>query len=446
MKLKCILVLSLLVGAPLTQYAQETTGFSDPFDMIFKRAAARNPNFEQDAQAFQAEIANKAEKYYTPGTAQRTTGINRTVPVVFHIVMSKSQMADTAKIIARIKTQIDVLNQDFNADNADKTNIPAAFKPLHADMDIRFALAKFDPKGNPTNGYEFVETTKTSFDADDQGSHGSTYYCSDAKYKVSGGADAWDTKRYMNVWVVSNITPMGVGGVGTPPPYNIYGGTDILPWEEQGVVMLYSYLGSQTSEKGRVLTHEAGHFFNLFHTFGMGTFDNSDCKDDDGVSDTPPQAAPTQSTCPTFPVTDVCSPASPGIMFVNHMDYSAGSCRVMFTQGQKARVYVETEDKEGFRYSLFMNPYLTSVADAAQASAINIYPNPTSGNFRVVFGSSDVPQKVRVFNQLGQMVQTQDVSRGSAQLDIDMSHLPKGTYTLSCVYSQQVANKTVVLL
>lgn len=446
MKLKYIVALSLLLGAPLTQYAQENASFSDPFDMIFKRAAARNPDFEQDMEAFQAEIAKKAELYNEPGTAQRTTGINRTVPVVFHIVMSKTQMADTAKIIARIKTQIDVLNEDFNADNADKANIPSAFKSLHADMNINFALAKFDPKGNPTTGYEFVETTKASFDADDQGSHGSTYYCSDAKYKASGGADAWDTKKYMNVWVVSSITPMGVGGVGTPPPYALYGGTSILPWEEQGVVLLYSYLGSQTSEKGRVLTHEAGHFFNLFHTFGMGTFDNSSCTDDDGITDTPPQAAPTQSICPTFPVTDVCSPASPGIMFVNHMDYSSGSCRVMFTQGQKARVYVETEDKDGFRYQLFMNPYLTSVANVGQSSVINIYPNPTSGNFRVVFGNSDVPQKVRVFNQLGQLIHTLEVSRSAAHLDIDMSRFPKGTYTVSCVYSQQVVNKPVVLL
>jgi Pregnancy-associated plasma protein-A. len=446
MKLKYIAALSLMLGAPLTQYAQEVTNLSDPFDMIFKKAAERNPNFQQDMQAFQADLAQKAEQYMMPGTAQRTTGINRTVPVVFHIVMSKAQMSDTSRIIDRIKTQMTVLNEDFNAENADKTNIPSAFKSLHADMNINFVLAKVDPQGRPTNGYEFVETTETSFEADDQGSNGSRYYCSDAKYKSSGGADAWDTKRYMNVWVVNSITPAGVGGVGTPPPYSIYGGTAILPWEEQGIVMRYLYLGSQGSEKGRVLTHEAGHFFNLFHTFGMGTFDNSDCKDDDGVTDTPPQAVPTQSTCPTFPVTDVCSPASPGIMFSNHMDYSAGSCRLMFTTGQKARIYIETENAGGFRYSLFMNPYLTSVDDAAQASAINIYPNPTSGNFRIVFGSSDVPQKVRVFNQLGQMVHAADVAGGAAQLDVDMSRLPKGTYTVSCVYSQQVVNKSVVLL
>lgn len=446
MKLKYIAALSLLLGAPLTQYAQETSGFSDPFDMIFKRAAERNPNFEQDMQAFQAEIARKAEQYDMPGVSQRTTGISRTVPVVFHIVMSKAQMADTARIITRIKTQMDVLNEDFNAANADRTNIPSAFKTLHADLKINFALAKIDPKGNPTDGYEFVETTQTSFEADDQGSYGSKYYCSDVKYKASGGADVWDAERYLNVWVVNSITPMGVAGVGTPPPYSIYGGTNQLPWEEQGIVMRYVYLGSQGSEKGRVLTHEAGHFFNLFHTFGMGTFDNSDCRDDDGVSDTPPQAAPTQSICPNFPVTDVCSPSSPGIMFVNHMDYSLGSCRVMFTRGQRNRVYVETEDRDGFRYQLFMNPYLTSVSDVKQGSAVSIYPNPAGGQFRVMFSNNEAPEQVRVFSQLGQMVYSKQITGGAKQLDIDMSSLPKGNYVVSCVYNQQVINKPVVLL
>lgn len=447
------------LGIPTVQYAQ-TVGITDPFDDILMRAAQHNPNFRQELKAFQDDIAAKAAVYMSPATtALKGTGTNRTIPVIFHVVLNNAQMqqmADTPGIITRIKSQIDVLNENFNAKNADSTSIPAAFKPLFANLNIKFALATKDPQGNPSRGYEFIRTTKTGFDAQNGGTTGSTYYCSDAKYASTGGANAWDATKYLNVWVI-NITPAGVGGVGTPPPYAIYGGTTQFPWAEQGVAIAYGTLGKQTSpsqyflaasaNKGRVLVHELGHFFNLFHPFGMSTMNNSNCQDDDGVTDTPPQAAPTQSVCPTFPKTDGCSPASPGIMFMNHMDYADETCRLMFSTGQKARVYVETETSGAFRYDLFQHPELVSlgVRQPDLSDRVNVYPNPATSYCNVVFDGNTRPDKIVVTNQLGQIVFSRDVAPGMAAVQLNTGHYPGGLYLLRCIYKEGIGTKKIVV-
>jgi hypothetical protein len=79
---------------------------------------------------------------------------------------------------------------------------------------------------------------------------------------------------------------------------------------------------------GETLTHEAGHWLNLAHTFDGG------CKDPgDFVDDTPAQATPT-SGCPEGK--DTCP--APGLDPIhNYMDYSFDSCYTEFTAGQTQR-------------------------------------------------------------------------------------------------------------
>ena len=62
--------------------------------------------------------------------------------------------------VAQIQSQIDILNEDFRAQNADTSTVPSVFSGLIGDARIQFALASADPDGNPTDGITRTRTYK----------------------------------------------------------------------------------------------------------------------------------------------------------------------------------------------------------------------------------------------------------------------------------------------
>jgi hypothetical protein len=83
-------------------------------------------------------------------------------------------------------------------------------------------------------------------------------------------------------------------------------------------------------DQGETLTHEAGHWLNLAHTFNGGCSEPGDF-----VDDTPAMSVPTGG-CPAGK--DSC-PDMPGLDPIhNYMDYSYDSCYTEFTDGQTQRM------------------------------------------------------------------------------------------------------------
>ena len=236
-----------------------------------------------------------------------------TIPVVVHVVYNTpaQNISDD-----QVNSQIEVLNADYGAANPDIAGVPAPWQPLISDSQIRFALATEDPDGSPTTGIHRVSTTAVGFHQAGNS----------VKSAASGGADAWDTSRYLNIWVCNLLD--GLLGYAQFP-----GG----PAATDGVVILYSAFGSRGTlaapyNLGRSATHEVGHFLNLFHIWG----DTQDCSGTDYVADTPNAQLPNFGK-PAFPHV-TCGNAPNGDMFMNYMDYVDDDSMFFFTSGQVARM------------------------------------------------------------------------------------------------------------
>ncbi len=274
-----------------------------------------------------------------------------TIPVVVHVVYNT-----TAENIsdAQVLSQINVLNADFRKLNSDAANVPAAFSGLAADANIEFCLASTDPNGATTTGITRTSTTATSFSTNDG-----------VKFSTSGGKNAWDATKYLNIWVCD--ISGGILGYAQFP-----GGSA----STDGVVIDYQYYGTTGTatapfNKGRTATHEVGHWLNLYHIWGD---DGTGCTGTDSVSDTPNQADENYG-CPVFPQVS-CSNGPNGDMFMNYMDYTDDACMYMFSTGQASRMQALFASG-GFRAGLLTsngcgapNPNLCNAPGTPAASAI----------------------------------------------------------------------------
>jgi hypothetical protein len=319
--LKGILNFFMLMGSILSVEAQEQS--PEKFDKCgtmlrleakFDRNPAFKSRFEAQRSSFNTAmrqvIENRSTQPQNNGESNRTLG---TIPVIFHIVLPNPNVVSDAQILA----QLDTLNHDYAGVNGDTLKIPSYFKPLFAKSGLQFCLAQRTPAGEMSTGIDRVATLQASFNNTTDG----------VKHASAGGRDIWDGTKYLNVWICTLTN--GIVGYSTFPG-------DDQPYE-QGVVVDYRSLpgGSFTGfNTGKTLTHETGHYFNLYHIWGD---DNGACTGTDFIDDTPNQANST-SGCFTGVRTDACTPGGNGIMYQNYMDYSNDDCLVMFTTQQVARM------------------------------------------------------------------------------------------------------------
>lgn len=245
-----------------------------------------------------ARIERFIDEHIEGETVQRVESSLVTIPVVVHVLYRTS----TENISLRqIRSQIDVLNEDFNADNSDIINTPNRFRDDVGNFKIEFRLAR---------------VTRTYVDKRSWGTN------DEMKKPSKGGVAPIKPRRALNIWVVNRLQG-GVLGYAQFP-----GGA----LRTDGVVIAHNYFGrtgrvSAPFNLGRTGTHEVGHWLNLYHIWGDGG-----CQQDDRVSDTPLSNQPNYD-CPDFPTVH-CQSID---MTMNYMDYTNDACMYMFTKGQKRR-------------------------------------------------------------------------------------------------------------
>ena len=292
-----------------------------PQEIVDKIAGVRNRAIQRNVSGFHESFKQNCHAVYR-------------IPVVFHVIHNRGVDSIAA---SQIQTQMTVLNEDYRK----RTGTPG--DGTGVDTQIEFYLATRDPGGNFTTGITYTDTSLANF----------TYTLSnDSALKA---VIKWPQQQYLNIWVVDTIQYMAsylLGYASLPSD-----GFDIL----DGIVVADQYVGRDTGtakngpyNKGRTLTHEAGHYLGLLHPFDYVT---SPCEGDsaancatagDFVCDVPPHANPHYS-CSGPPVNSCTEHPNDTADFVNnYMEYVNDTCMDMFSQGQANYMHANI-DADSFR-------------------------------------------------------------------------------------------------
>lgn len=313
------------------------------------------------------DFSNNYSSVYNYANSRISTN-NQTyyIPVVFHIVYNNDAQNLPDSVIL---SQLDVLNEDYRRLNENASETRSEFLEFAGDPNIEFFLANVDPNGNTTNGIIHKYTDREEFLMfEDVFSNEITL--DEVKSDATGGSDAWDTDRYLNIWIcnIGSLDIFGfelgqVFGYAYPPVNvdeaiaNLESGpdwpTEMLTDDEsvQGVVLHYTAVGRNNpvanednmieNNQGRAATHEIGHYLGLRHIWGdaVAFFGDDGCNVDDGIEDTPNAADQAGYICDfTKNTCDSDNFGSSGEdlpdMVENYMDYSPDACLNMFTNGQ----------------------------------------------------------------------------------------------------------------
>lgn len=296
------ILLSLFIG--IIGQSQEPCGLKQVMESMF----AQNSNFQQQ------NSSNNNSSGSCTGSYQ--------IPLVFHVLHNNGPENVSDE---QIFGAVEQLNNQFAGGEGG------------FNTQISFYIAQVDPDGYCTDGINRIQTSTPGITSLD--------FNSDVAMK---NLSSWPTSSYLNVWVVGFIGSGSVGGYSYLPP---------APSSVDGVVVLNTALGTSGTAVGNLvntLSHEIGHYFNLYHVWGRDWFspgetvceincNHLDCENTgDMVCDTDPcggahlnfpctQRASDCEQCPNFPQGQYLFPLE------NYMSYDL-ACQDRFTEGQATRM------------------------------------------------------------------------------------------------------------
>ena len=316
----------------LSVYGQKNCG------TVAYQESLKNSQRVETEDAFEIWLQQKLKQHRQNEFLQPNTRVNQliTIPVVVHIVHNGESIGSGSNIEdSRIIEQIERLNKDFRRLNADTANTPMEFRPVAADTEIEFVLAKRDPYGLPTDGINRVKGERSIYDL-----------VHNTELKA---LSYWPAEDYLNLWVAELESLLGYAQF----PVSSLEGLEIASENRltDGVVIDTDFFGvnpALTPESiGRTCTHEVGHFLGLRHIWGDGG-----CSVDDFCGDTP------RSNTSNYGCPDAQSCGSTD-MVQNYMDLSDDLCMNLFTQCQRDRMRVVLGNSPR-RYSLTVSSGATA--------------------------------------------------------------------------------------
>jgi len=404
---------------------------------VMNKMEEANPGYIQSTK-------NLFNEFYSSNDNRAISDTFLYVRVVVHVVYNtpEENLPDSV-----VLNQINILNNDFGRMNADTINMRAVLAPIAGvDSRIRFILANIDPQGNPTNGITRTSTTKTSFFSFLGGG-----LAEDVKSNSTGGIDAWDQSRYLNIWICDMSIPFlgpAVLGYATPP-------SGLPNWDagstvgiSDGVVIQYQVFGANNPNplviggttyavKGRTPVHEVGHYLGLRHIWG----DATNCAGDDGIIDTPQATDASQQDCDT--VKNTCVDNIAGIdmpdMIENYMDYSAEDCQNSFTKNQVEFMRWVIRSKR----TDIATVSFTGVNTTDKEEAFTLLPNPANEQINISAIKGAKISNVNVFNTAGQNVLKATVD--NSIITINTGNLPSGIYFVEVITKNKIQRTKLVV-
>ncbi len=357
------------------------------FDHAHQEAMTLDPDFAARVAAYDQAWVEKAA--HSPNQRSMTNTVY-TIPVVFHIMNVGEPIGTGSNLsAARINATMDYLNAVFSKS--------VSLSPARggADIEIQFALATHAPDCSVTTGI-----TRHDF------SGNATYVTYGVERQTTDGipdtdvrsAIQWDPSAYMNVWVVNKVDGWNglVAGSGVVGWATFPGGAAA----NDGIIMMAAF----TNTNQATLSHEVGHYLNLYHTFQAPAPSGScpTAANDDKISDTEAHALRGDFACGPS-LTNSCNgnlpysvvetvAGTPLTVLNNYMNYASQSCTVMFSPGQKTRMRdaLETLRPGLLSSSAFMPGGSAPVAACAVSAPAGIGTGGYFGIARTVLNTLNV--------------------------------------------------------
>ncbi len=326
-----------------------------------------------------------------------------TIPLVFHVFNNPAEYKKIDE--SEIYFLLDKLNQAFQGQNYDQIKIPTEFRSYLGKSKVRFCIAQREINGIIEKGILF-KTTDLKYFADQR--FESDIRKRKIKHSKYGGSDQWDSYGYINIWVGSMISDLGTS---TFPDLS----AELK--DEEGIIIDPIVLNF--SKLGKILIHEMGHYFSLYHIWGN---EENECLEDDGVGDTPQQFSPYYG-CPQG-VQVSCMSSD---MYMNYMDYTDENCSLMFTQDQIARM---ESCLMQFRPGLLHieNCYLSK---SSNNFLKDIFVFQLDNNIAIYYEKIEHPSiRISLYDVSGKKTFSSVIKQGETSYFIDKKNYSSGIYVL----------------